>query len=76
MIKAIIIKNLKNDLLSETKIPKNITISKSKITNINIIIKKWILKEFWIIPTLTKPLSKALILLFVKSLILNKKLIK
>lgn len=38
--------------------PKNIIISKSKITNINIIIKKWILKEFWIFPKLKKPHSK------------------
>ena len=62
--------------MSETKIPKNITISKSKITNISIIIKKWILKEFWILPILIKPLSKALILFLFKSLILKRKLIK
>ena len=49
------------ELTSDTNKPKNITISKSKITNINIIIKKWILKEFWILPTLINPLSKALI---------------
>lgn len=61
---------------SETKIPKNITISRSKITNINIIIKKWILNEFWIIPILINPLSKELILFLLISLILKIKLIK
>ena len=37
------------------------TEDKSKITNINNITKKWILKEFWIFPNPIKPLSKDIV---------------
>jgi hypothetical protein len=42
----------------DTIIPKKRIISKSKITNINIIIKKWIENELCNFPTGKNPLSK------------------